>query len=196
MSRKTLFSLMLSALFLWAASPASAAPATKLTIAMGDPESSEMGVVGNAFKKYVEEKTNGAIEVQCIYGASLGDDEGERFRRVQKGTLDMALGGVANLVPLEKKLGLLTLPYLFVNLNDVIAGTNGAPADLLNIYASEAGLRVLTWTYTGFRYISNSQHPIKNLTDMKGLKMRVPQSAVMVSTYNALGEIPSLIPWT
>ena len=196
MSRKTLFSLMLSALFLWAASPASAAPATKLTIAMGDPESSEMGIVGNAFKKYVEEKTDGAIEVQCIYGASLGDDEGERFRRVQKGTLDMALGGVANLVPLEKKLGLLTLPYLFVNLNDVIAGTNGAPADLLNIYASEAGLRVLTWTYTGFRYISNSQHPIKNLTDMKGLKMRVPQSAVMIATYKAFGAIPSLIPWT
>ena len=103
---------------------------------------------------------------------------------------------MANLVPLEKKLGLLTLPYLFVNLNDVIAGTNGAPADLLNIYASEAGLRVLTWTYTGFRYISNSQHPIKNLTDMKGLKMRVPQSAVMIATYKAFGAIPSLIPWT
>ena len=52
---------------------------------MGDPESSEMGVVGNAFKKYVEDKTNGAIQVVCIYGGSPGDDEGERFRKVQKG---------------------------------------------------------------------------------------------------------------
>lgn len=90
---------------------------------MGDPESSEMGVVGNAFKKYVEDKTNGAIQVVCIYGGSPGDDEGERFRKVQKGTLDMALGGIANIVPLEKKLGLLTLPYLFANLNEVVAGT-------------------------------------------------------------------------
>ena len=43
----------------------------------------------------------------------------------------MALGGIANIVPLEKKLGLLTLPYLFANLNEVVAGTNGAPAELL-----------------------------------------------------------------
>ena len=135
MSCKTIVSLLMAGFFLCAAS-ASAAPAaaphTTLTIAMGDPESSEMGVVGNAFKKYVEDKTNGAIQVVCIYGGSPGDDEGERFRKVQKGTLDMALGGIANIVPLEKKLGLLTLPYLFANLNEVVAGTNGAPAELLN----------------------------------------------------------------
>ena len=119
MSCKTIVSLLMAGFFLCAAS-ASAAPAaaphTTLTIAMGDPESSEMG----------------AIQVVCIYGGSPGDDEGERFRKVQKGTLDMALGGIANIVPLEKKLGLLTLPYLFANLNEVVAGTNGAPAELLN----------------------------------------------------------------
>ena len=38
----------------------------------------------------------------------------------------MAMAGIANLVPFEKKLGLLTLPYLFANLNEVVAGTNGA----------------------------------------------------------------------
>ena len=53
MSCKTIVSLLMAGFFLCAAS-ASAAPAaaphTTLTIAMGDPESSEMGVVGNAFK--------------------------------------------------------------------------------------------------------------------------------------------------
>ena len=195
MSCKTIVSLLMAGFFLCAAS-ASAAPHTTLTIAMGDPESSEMGVVGNAFKKYVEDKTNGAIQVVCIYGGSPGDDEGERFRKVQKGTLDMALGGIANIVPLEKKLGLLTLPYLFANLNEVVAGTNGAPAELLNKYATEAGFRILTWTYTGFRFISNDKHPITKLSDMKGLKFRVPQSAVMIATYKAFGAIPSLIPWS
>ena len=67
MSCKTIVSLLMAGFFLCAAS-ASAAPHTTLTIAMGDPESSEMGVVGNAFKKYVEDKTNGAIQVVCIYG--------------------------------------------------------------------------------------------------------------------------------
>ena len=198
MSCKTIVSLLMAGFFLCAAS-ASAAPAaaphTTLTIAMGDPESSEMGVVGNAFKKYVEDKTNGAIQVVCIYGGSPGDDEGERFRKVQKGTLDMALGGIANIVPLEKKLGLLTLPYLFANLNEVVAGTNGAPAELLNKYATKAGFRILTWTYTDFRYISNSKRPITKMADMQGLKFRVPQSAVLIAAYKAFGGSPTPISW-
>ena len=194
MSYKKMLPLVLAALLLWTA-PASAAPETTLKVAVGDPEDSEMGVVGHAFKKYVEEKTGGKVEVQCFYGGSLGD-ESEAFRNVQKGTLPLAMGGIANLVPFEKKLGLLTLPYLFANLNEVVAGTNGAPAELLNKYATEAGFRILTWTYTGFRFISNDKHPITKLSDMKGLKFRVPQSAVMIATYKAFGAIPSLIPWS
>ena len=102
---------------------ASAAPSQTLKIAAGDPEDSEMGVVGNAFKEYIEEKTKGDVEIQCFYSGSLGD-ESECLRNVQKGTLPMAMAGIANLVPFEKKLGLLTLPYLFANLNEVVAGTN------------------------------------------------------------------------
>ena len=41
---------------------ASAAPSQTLKIAAGDPEDSEMGVVGNAFKEYIEEKTKGDVE--------------------------------------------------------------------------------------------------------------------------------------
>ena len=114
MSYKKMLPLVLAALLLWTV-PASAAPETTLKVAVGDPEDSEMGVVGHAFKKYVEEKTGGKVEVQCFYGGSLGD-ESEAFRNVQKGTLPLAMGGIANLVPFEKKLGLLTLPYLFANI--------------------------------------------------------------------------------
>ena len=191
---KKVFPLVLAALFLWTAAPASAAPTMTLKVAAGDPEDSEMGVVGNAFKKYIEEKTNGAVEVQCFYGGSLGD-ESECFRNVQKGTLPLAIGGIANLVPFEKRLGLLTLPYLFANLDEVVTGTNGAPAELLNSYATKAGFRVLTWTYTDFRYISNSKRPITKMADIQGLKFRVPQSAVLISSYKAFGGSPTPISW-
>lgn len=164
MSCKKVFSLMLAALFMWSV-PASAAPTTTLKVAVGDPEDSEMGVVGHAFKKYVEEHSNGKVEVQCFYSGSLGD-ESECFRNVQKGTLPLAIGGIANLVPFEKRLGLLTLPYLFANLDEVVTGTNGAPAELLNSYATKAGFRILTWTYTDFRYISNSKRPITKMSEI------------------------------
>lgn len=193
MSCKKVFSLMLAALFMWSV-PASAAPTTTLKVAVGDPEDSEMGVVGHAFKKYVEEHSNGKVEVQCFYSGSLGD-ESECFRNVQKGTLPLAIGGIANLVPFEKRLGLLTLPYLFANLDEVVTGTNGAPAELLNSYATKAGFRILTWTYTDFRYISNSKRPITKMSDIEGLKFRVPQSAVLIAAYKAFGGSPTPISW-
>ncbi len=188
---RKLFSLTVAFVFLLSAS---ALAAENFRVAVGDPEDSEQGVVAKAFKKYLEEKSNGAIKVDCFFGGSLGD-ESEVFRNVQKGTLPFAVGGIANLVPFEKRLGLLTLPYLFDNLDEVVVGTNGKPAELLNSYALKAGFRVLTWTYTDFRYISNSKHPIKKMSDMADLKFRVPQSAVLIAAYKAFGGSPTPISW-
>lgn len=165
-----------------------------LKVAVGDPEDSEQAVAARAFKKYVEEKTNGEVEISLFYGGQLGD-ESEAFRNVQKGSLPFAVGGIANLVPFEKRLGILNLPYLFDNLDEVVAGTNGKAAELLQSYAVKAGFRILCWTYTDFRYISNSKHPIKTLADMKDLKFRVPQSPVLIASYKAFGGSPTPISW-
>ena len=182
--------LLLAVCLLWSTT----AQALTLRIGAGDPENSEMGVVGNTFKKFIEEKTKGKVKVECFYSASLGD-ETECLRNVQKGSLPITIAGIANLVPFENRLGILTLPYLFANLDEVVTGTNGAPAELLNSYATKAGFRVLCWTYTDFRYISNSKRPIKKMDDIKGLKFRVPQSAVLIASYKAFGGSPTPISW-
>lgn len=187
---KLVLTAVLAACFLWSTT----AYALTLNVAAGDPEDSEMGVVGSTFKKFIEEKTNGEVKVEVFYNASLGD-ETECLRNVQKGTLPIAIAGIANIVPFQSKLGILTLPYLFSNLDEVVTGTNGIPAEILNKYAIEAGFRVLTWTYTDFRYISNSKRPIETIEDMKGLKFRVPQSAVLIAAYKAFGGSPTPISW-
>ena len=191
MTFKRVLTLMLAALFLWSAT---ASAAEVFRVAVGDPEDSEQGYAAKAFKKYMEEKSGGKVEVQLFFGGSLGD-ESEVFRNVQKGSQPFAVGGIANLVPFEKRLGILTLPYLFDNLDEVVTGTNGKPAELLNSYATKAGFRVLCWTYTDFRYISNSKHPIKKMADMADLKFRVPQSAVLIASYKAFGGSPTPISW-
>lgn len=191
MAFKRVLTLMLAALFLWSAT---ASAAEVFRVAVGDPEDSEQGYAAKAFKKYMEEKSGGKVEVQLFFGGSLGD-ESEVFRNVQKGSQPFAVGGIANLVPFEKRLGILTLPYLFENLDEVVAGTNGKPAELLNSYATKAGFRVLCWTYTDFRYISNSKHPIKKMADIRDLKFRVPQSAVLIASYKAFGGSPTPISW-
>ena len=191
MSFKKLCVLTLAFLFMLTVS---AQAAVNYKVAVGDPEDSEQGVAALAFKAYVEKETKGEVQIDLFFAGALGD-ESEAFRNVQKGTLPFAVGGIANLVPFEKKLGLLTLPYLFENLDEVVKGTNGKPAELLNSYATKAGFRILCWTYTDFRYISNSKHPIKKLEDIKDLKFRVPQSAVLIAAYKAFGGSPTPISW-
>lgn len=57
---------------------------------------------------------------------SLGD-ESEPSATFRKAPCLWPWQGIANLVPFEKKLGLLTLPYLFANIDEVVAGTNALP---------------------------------------------------------------------
>ena len=172
---------------------AQGAPKT-LRMAIGDPEASEMGVVSKEFKRYVEEKSNGAIRVSLHFAGELGE-EPDTVQAVSMGTLDMALAGIANVAPTVKELGVLTLPYIFDDIDDVYKATTGAPAELLNSCAERHGLRIMAWTYTDFRHISNSRHPVTNLADMKGLKIRVPQNTALIESLKAFGAEPVIIPW-
>ena len=167
-----------------------------LQLTLGDPIESEMGELGRVFREQVEEKSRGNIKVELLSPTNVpGEDESIQFHHVQLGRLDMAFGGVANLEPMVKALGVLTLPYLFASEAEVVRATSGKAAELLNEQAEKAGLRILAWTYCGFRNISNSKRPIKRIEDIRGLQFRVPQSFVMLETYRALGATPTPIEW-
>lgn len=188
--------LLAAPALLHAAAPAgtSAQPVT-ISFAIGDPEDSEMGMLALAFKNYVTRAGKGRLDVNLSYSGGLDADETFQFHRVQTGKLGMMLGGVGNLVPMVRGLGVVTLPYLFPDEAAVVRGTTGKAAELLDGYAEKAGLRILAWTYYGYRFPSNSRHPVANLEDMQGLRFRVPQSLVMIKTYRAFGAIPMPLAW-
>ena len=193
--KKLLLSALMLALAATFSTAAQAAPQI-IKVATGDPENSEQGVAAKVFKEYVEKNTNGKYEVQIFFSGQLGD-ETETIHNVRRGTLDVSCVGIANIVPFVKKLGVLTLPYLFDNLEDVVNGTNGASHELLNSYAmKEGGFRVLCWTYTDFRWLTNSKKPIKTMADVAGMKFRVPQSAVLLAAYKSFGANPVPISWS
>ena len=195
MFRKVLVLVALVAMM--AVSTASYAQAkTILRVGMGDPIDSEMGAIATRFKEIVEGRTNGDVEVQIFPSGQLGD-ETEMIQNVRRGNLDIAVVGIANTVPFVKKLGILTLPYLFENMYDVVRGATGPAHDMLNEFAvKEGGFRILGWTYTDYRYLSNSKRPIKKLADIKDMKFRVPQSAVILETYRSWGANPVPISWS
>ena len=178
-----------------AKAPAASGEPMTITFAIGDPEDSEMGMLGLAFKNYVTRASQGRINIKLSYSGGLDADETFQFHRVQTGKLGMMLGGVGNLAPMVRGLGVVTLPYLFPDEEAVVRGTTGKAAELLNSYAEKSGLRILAWTYYGYRYLSNSKRAIASPDDMQGLRIRVPQSLVMIKTYRAFGAIPMPVAW-
>lgn len=192
---KNLLAAVVTIAFLATSNIASAQEKTILQVGLGDPIDSEMGAIGTRFREIVEARSGGRVEVQLFPSGQLGD-ETEMIQNVRAGNLDIAVVGIANTVPFVKKLGILTMPYIFDDLYDVVRATTGPAHDLLNGYAvNEGGFRILGWTYTDYRYLSNSRKPIRNLNDIRGMKFRVPQSAVLLASYKAWGANPIPLSW-
>jgi tripartite ATP-independent transporter DctP family solute receptor len=56
-------------------------------------------------------------------------------------------------------------------------------------------LVAMAWGENGMRHMTNSKHPITTPDDLKGLKMRLPQSDVMVLGFKALGAEAAMLPF-
>ena len=148
-----------------------------------------------AFAKYVTEKTNGEIEVQVFPLGQLG---GERSmcEQVQGGTLQMTAstaGVLANFVP---EIGIIELPFVYPNREAAYAVLDDKDVrERFAKYADAKGFVFIGYTENEFRDITNSKRPIKNPEDLKGLKIRVVESPMMIDTFKALGTNPTPLPF-
>ena len=61
---------------------------------------------------------------------------------------------------------------------------------------NDAGVRIIAWTYTGFRRLTNSKKPVKSVADLQGLVIRVPKNEIMIDTYKSWGISPTPMAWS
>lgn len=100
----------------------------------------------------------------------------------------ISLSPLAEFVP---KLNVLQLPYLYRDADhmwQVLDGPIGK--DFMNSFEG-SNLVPLSWYDAGARNFYNSVHPIRTLDDMKGLKIRVQESEMMIGMVEALGASPA-----
>lgn len=140
---------------------------------------------GEQFKKVVEDKSGGAIEVTIFPNAQMGTEK-DIAQAVKIGSLEMASVGVAlmNWVP---ECSVTDAPFLFKNRAQCYAALDGALGDELKKRSLEKGFRLVGWNDLGSRSMTNSKHPINSAKDLASLKMRVPDSKSYVAMMQALG---------
>ena len=137
------------------------------------------------FKKTIEEKSGGKIQVQIFPNAQMGNER-DTAQAVRLGSIEMgAIGvGLMNWVP---EMSITDAPYLWKSRAqcwNAIAGTFG---DDLRKRSLDKGFVLSGWTDLGFRAMTNNKLPINAVKDMQNLKMRVPNSKAYIAMMQATG---------
>ncbi len=142
------------------------------------------------FAEIVKEKTNGNIIIDVQPGGVLGDEKSV-IEGVQMGGIAFARINAQPLSEFYKPLMALSMPFIFRDAEHqwkVLDGEVGE--ELLNDLA-KARMVGLAYYDSGARNIYNSKREVKSPADMKGLKIRVQQSELMMDMIKALGASPT-----
>ena len=138
--------------------------------------------------KKLEKATNGRISVQMFGSMQLGGEK-EMIEQAQIGAIAFARVSVGALGPVVDDLNVFNLPYVFRNTEHaqkVMDGEIGK--ELLDkVTNSGKGIVGLCWMDAGARSFYDTKHPIKNMADLKGLKVRVMGNPMFVDMANSMG---------
>lgn len=167
---------------------------TKIRFAHHISTESEQHLAAERFRDLVAEYSDGEVQVEILPSGQMGGQR-EIIESVELGVLEMGYGEsglYANYVP---EFGLLTLPFLYRDVDhweNVVTGEIGD--QLIEKLVGTSGVRPLNWILAGYRdtYLANGE--IENPEDFKSLKIRVPESPVFVGTFSALEAQPTPVP--
>jgi tripartite ATP-independent transporter DctP family solute receptor len=148
------------------------------------------------FADKVAQKTNGAVAIKVAHSAQLGGIK-ETADDLIAGNLEFAMINNAAIGALYPRAMLFDLPFVFrdnEHMKKVVRGPIGT--QLYQEFADKTGMMVLmAGMADGPRSVWNRVRPIQHPDDLKGMKLRVMESSLMIDTFRALGAVPQPMPF-
>ncbi len=179
---------------LLALAPVATSAKTVIRVTLQLPATHSLGQNWLAFKKIVEEKSGGDLEVQLFPSAQLYKDK-QVPQAVGSGAIEAGsafLGRFAGSVPAVE---VVNLPFFFRDEAHLRAAVStGSP--MRNILDAavlkETGAKVLWWQAFGRNIYLDNGKPIRVPADLKGKKVRT-YGKILGWTVEALGGAPTLM---
>jgi tripartite ATP-independent transporter DctP family solute receptor len=146
------------------------------------------------FKELVEKNSKGQIIVDIFPGSQLGG-AAEGLQATRNGAQQMTQSGLAGFISrIVPKLATFALPYLYrdnAHMSKVIDRFDSLidPDEL----AAKTGVRVLGIKTDTPRHLT-SKIPANKLEDIKGIKIRVGETELLIAYWKSLGMVPVAIP--
>lgn len=133
------------------------------------------------------------IRIDYFPNNQLGK-ESDVVQQVKVGSIDMMLTGSSIWATVTPQLGMLDLGYLFDSYDHVAKSLDsGVGAKLNEMLQKGTGCQVITWSaHYGARNVYTKQ-PVKSLSDIKNVKLRVLPTPAFIETFKIMGAIPTPI---
>jgi tripartite ATP-independent transporter DctP family solute receptor len=139
-------------------------------------------------------KATGGKDTIKIFGDSALGSEKDTVEQVKIGALDMVRVSSASFHGIVPESVIPSLPFLFRDIEHFRKTMYGPQGDKVLAAFDKAGFIGLALYESGARSVY-SKKPIKTLADMKGMKIRVQPSDLMVSLASAMGASPTPMPF-
>jgi C4-dicarboxylate-binding protein DctP len=156
------------------------------------PETHARSVSMLWFEKELEARTNGRIQVDVYHSGVLGSER-EMFEQVVTGNLEGYRG--AGYEQLNPAFNLYNLPFLFQSYEEMVHFNASEMAADMCADGSVQGIYIPAIGYTGFRALMTKDRQVLMPEDLRGVKMRVPGQAPVISFYRHFGANPQEIPF-
>ncbi|MEO1207766.1 MAG: TRAP transporter substrate-binding protein [Pseudomonadota bacterium] len=170
-------------------SPAKAADWPDLNLKFGHPynEAHPLARGAQKFADTIKEKTDGKIKIVVYPNSTIGSSRA-LVESMQIGAVDFALVPTTNVASFFPKLDIFYLPFIFRDREHAYAVADGPVGQKLYAEMREkTGIRTIAMYESGFRTITTRDKKIETPDDMKGVKFRVINNPLNVSTFKALG---------
>lgn len=145
------------------------------------------------FADKLAELSNGTIEIDIVTDSVLGGER-DMFEGMQMGTIDMALITNFSLGSFDSEWQIFDLPYMFLDREEAYSVLDdeeimGPMKE--NLY--NMGVKTLGFGDGGFRHVICNGTAINSAEDLSGMKLRLPETAIYVDAFKAMGANPTTL---
>src|SRR6266481_5553885 len=157
--------------------------------AYDQPKNTGYGIVGDIFSDKLKELSKGTMLIDQYPGAQLGQ-EPQVLQLVKAGDVEFCISSSANAATLSPQAGVMSMHFLFrseAHLIKAIADPEVSRAVKAMIADTVQGAHVIALSTLGLRSMY-SKREIRNIADIRGLKVRVqatPTEDTMFPAYGA-----------
>jgi len=152
-------------------------------------------VSGKDFKRIVEEKSGGRIQIEYYPAGQLGTGD-DLTESLQTGSVDMTWRVLDWYSNFEKGWNILLLGFLFRGEDHFkLFLESEKHSEFKENLIQKAGLRIIADNGIGAPRVVVAKKPITSPADMQGMNMRVPGIAMYQKTWSAVGVNIVSVPW-